>query len=132
MNTVRISSLLNWAYVLTDLGNQHPISHAVQTNHGQSDADGQNGKRSFSGKKWVTGTGLVDDESVAKRNSELDTESFPWAPESEENGEDDGTNKRSPEEEAHESFPWIPESEEDDEDDGVSKRHTEEEYESFP
>lgn len=50
---------------------------------------------------------------------------------SEENGEDDGINKRSPEEEAHESFPWIPESEED-EDDGVSKRHTEEEHEIFP
>lgn len=129
LNTVRISSLLSWTYVLTDLGNQHPISHAVQTNHGQNDPDGQKGKRSFTGKKWVTGTGLVDDESVAKRDVELNMESFPWIPES---GEDEGANKRSPEEEAHESFPWIPESEEDEEDNSVSKRDTEEEHESFP
>lgn len=71
--------------------------------------NGQKGKRSVSGKKWVTGTGPVDDESVAKRNSELDTESFPWIPESEEDDEDDGISKRHTEEEQkdHESFPWI-------------------------
>lgn len=87
--------------MLIILGNQHSMSHAHETNHGETDPHGH-----YASKKWVTGRGLVDKEPVAKRSAEPDTESFRWIPESEDNGEDDGVSKRDTEEE-HESFPWI-------------------------
>ena len=126
--------LLNWTYVLTDLGNQHPASYAAQTNHGQDDKSNKNDKRSFAGKKWVTGKGLVNEESVIRRSADPDTESFPWIPESNEENEDKTFSKRNTESDT-ESFPWIPESEEENEEaDGADKRDIgeEEPYESFP
>lgn len=84
----------------------------------------QNGNRSFAGQKWVTGKGLVNDDSVAKRSAEPDTESFPWIPESEDDDDENNVaSKRSREEDTQESFPLK-----------VLVRETlrKEPYESFP
>ena len=63
------------------------------------------------------------DDSVAKRSAEPDTEIFPWIPESEDDDDENNVaSNRSREEDTQESFPWIPESEEenDDEAEGAS------------